>query len=97
MSKLPDGERGARAMMRLEAEADAWPAETPDIGRAVRAMANTAPGPFRDRVAAQIDAIVRQTFVEAFYRGFNAHKDLSAARSEIERGRFGFDLGGSDA
>lgn len=68
-----------RAMMRIEAEADVWLAETPDIGRMVRLLGDLAPPPFRNRARGQVDALVRQTFVEAFYRGFNLHKDGAAA------------------
>lgn len=80
---LTEAQVAERAMMRIEAEADAWITETPDIAKAVRMMAHGWPAHLRDRAAAQVDALVRQTFVEAFYRGFNAHKDHAAGRQAL--------------
>lgn len=86
-----DEQTTERAMMRIEAEADAWVAETPDIGKMVGMVAHGWPPHLRGRAAAQADALVRQTFVEAFYRGFNAHKDHAAALSAAPGIRSGGD------
>ena len=72
-----------RAIMRLDAEADAWMAEAPEFTASIQIMARMAPAPFQSRVASQIDAMIRNAFCEAFYRGFNAHRDLAEARSAL--------------
>lgn len=78
-----DEQATERAMMRIEAEADAWISETPDIGKMVKMIAHGWSSHLKDRAAAQADALVRQTFVEAFYRGFNAHRDHAAALAAL--------------
>ena len=72
-----DEAKADRAIAAIEAFADKWIAET-QIHTVIAGLGNIAPKPFRSRLAAQIEAIARQAYIEAFYAGFNFHKDGAA-------------------
>lgn len=80
-----------RAMARLESLADIWAEEI----RLVDTIKNVT-GPmklnrdapesvrdnFRHRMESQIDALMRQAFIEGAYRGFCGAQDLALARKQ---------------
>ncbi len=74
-----------RAMDQLDALADAWAVEVnlPSLIKAATSpmgLNNAVPANikarFRDRMEAQIDAIVRQAFIEAYMRGADSRRQF---------------------
>lgn len=84
-----------RAMDGLEAQADIW-ADEVDLVLMIKnvvspmRLSRNAPNDVREkftaRMEAQIDAIVRQAYLEGFYRGGESRKEYDAGRTALKAG-----------
>lgn len=86
---MSEAEKTERAMMRLEAEADRWLADAPQfrtsvdlVTEATKRMVGMTPeaaAPFIKRQRDNVDAMIRQAYLEGFYNGWTRRADIEAA------------------
>ncbi|WP_430912858.1 hypothetical protein [Methylobacterium sp. sgz302541] len=74
-----------RAEAALDSLTDGWMAENTEMRVSITLIARMAPVPFRERVAAQVDQMVRLAYREGLYHGFCGHKDMAAGRTALAK------------